>query len=269
MRNCDQLSYTLQQVNFNFDTKSSLFSLIYSNVKAYRAPLFAFQMNIMNAIPSILSKYIAMSLLPKDSLEQILKVVDDSQEKSDSRLTLATPKRELLAYYESRLLLDVFTLDQGLLMTMATPFAARQTAFTVYKAIRVLLPQMDEDTAIKWDMEAEQLAVSKNLKTSLVTRDQLDKCIGSSKYRICHETLATENKDSSCLAISYFGEIMNALEVCDTVPVPLPLKVKATNLGYGIWLLLHQPRPTSNSKKIIWTLQHWQVRKQSKDVESA
>ena len=78
MRNCDQLLYTRQQVNFNFDTISSLLSLIYSNVKAYRAALFAFQMNIMNAIPSLLSKYVPMSLLPKESLEQILKVVDDS-----------------------------------------------------------------------------------------------------------------------------------------------------------------------------------------------
>ena len=179
-----------------------------------------------------------MPLLPKDSLEQILKVVDDSQEKSDSRLILAIPKQELLAYYESRLLLDVLTLNQGLLMTMAIPFASRQTAFTVYKAIVVPLPQMDEDIAIKWDVEAENLAVSENMmETSLVTRDQLDKCFGSSKYRICHETLATENKDSSCLATLYFGNIMDALEVCDTVPVPLPLKVKATNLGYGIWLI--------------------------------
>ena len=29
----------------------------------------------------------------------------------------------------------------------------------------------------------------------LVTRDRLKNCIGSSKYKICHETLATENKD--------------------------------------------------------------------------
>ena len=210
LRNCDQLLYSRQQVNFNFDTISSLFSLIYSNVKAYRAALFAFHMNIVNAIPSLLSKYIPMSLLPKDSLEQILKVVDDSQEKSDSRLTLAIPK-QLLAYYESRLLLDVLTLDQGLLMTMGIPFASRQTAFTVYKAIVVPLPQMDEDTAIKWDVEAEYLAVSENLmETSLVTRDQLDKCIGSSKYGICHETLATENKDSSCLATLFFGNTMDA-----------------------------------------------------------
>ena len=82
------------------------------------------------------------------------------------------------------------------------------------------------------------MALSENLmKTSLVRRDQLDKCFGSSKYRVCHETLATENKDSSCLAALYFGKFMDALEVCDTVPVPLQLKVKATNLGYGKWLI--------------------------------
>ena len=121
---------------------------------------------------------------------------------------------------------------------MAIPVASRQTAFTVYKAIVVPLPQMNEDMAIKWNVEAEYLAVSENLReTSLVTRDQLDKCIGSSKYRICLETLATENKDSSCFATLYFANIMDALEVCDTDPVPLPLKVKATKLGYGIWLI--------------------------------
>ena len=72
-----------------------------------------------------------MSLQTKEPLEQILKVVDDSQEKSDSRLTLAIPKQEYLAYYESRLLLDVLTLDQGLFMTMATPFAFRQSIHSV------------------------------------------------------------------------------------------------------------------------------------------
>ena len=96
---------------------------------------------------------------------------------------------------------------------------------------------MDEDMAIKWHVEAEYLSVSENLETSLVTLDQLDKCFGSSKYRICLETLATKNKYSSCLATLYFGNIMDALEVCDTVPFSLPLKVKAPNLGYGIWLI--------------------------------
>ena len=161
MRNCDQLLYT-RQVDFNFDTISSLLSLIYSNVKSYGTPLFAFQMNIMNSILSLLSQYVPMSLLPNETLD-ILELVDDEQEKSKNRLSLAIPKRELLSYYESRLLLDVSTLDYGLLMTMAIPFASRQSAFTVYKAIVVPLPQVEE-IAIKWEVESEYLAVSEDLR---------------------------------------------------------------------------------------------------------
>ena len=99
MRNCDQPLYT-RQVNFNFDTISSLLSLIYSNVKSYRAALYAFQMNIMNAIPSLRSQYVPMSLLPKESLEIILQQVATEQLQSRDRLTLAIPLDELLAYYE-------------------------------------------------------------------------------------------------------------------------------------------------------------------------
>ena len=59
------------------------------------------------------------------------------------------------------------------------------------------------------------------METSPVTRDHLDKCIGSSKYRICRETLAAENEDSSCPATPSFRNILDALEVCDAVAVPL------------------------------------------------
>ena len=147
-------------------------------------------------------------------------------------------KQELLAYYEPCILLDVLTLDDGLLMTMAIQFGSRQTALTLYKAIVVPLTQMDKDMAIKGNIEPECLSVTENLKeTSLVTRVQLDKCISSNKYHFCDKTLATENKDSSCLATLYFGKNMDVLEVCDTVLVPRPLKVKPTNVVYGLWLI--------------------------------
>ena len=66
-----------------------------------------------------------MCLLRKESSEQILKMINDSKEKSDNRLKMATPKQDLLAYYESRLLMDVLTQDDGFLVTMAIPFASR------------------------------------------------------------------------------------------------------------------------------------------------
>ena len=75
------------------------------------------------------------------------------------------------------------------------------------------------------------------METLLVTRDQLDHSIDSSKNRICHETLATENKNSSGLATLELDTNMDALEVCHTVPVALLLTFKTTSLGFGIWLI--------------------------------
>ena len=144
MRNCDQPLNTRQQVNFKFDTISSLLSFFYSNVKSNRAVLYAFQMNIMNAISSLLTQYGPISLLPKESLEIIVQQAATEQLQSRDRLTLAIPLDELLAYYEARLLLDVLTLDNGLLMTISIPLASRQTVFTVHKAIVVPVPQLEK-----------------------------------------------------------------------------------------------------------------------------
>ena len=78
------------------------------------------------------------------------------------------------------------------------------------------------------------MAVSEYLRdTSLLTRDQMDKCIGSIKFSICHETLATQRIDSSSLSTLYLGNILDAMEVCDTEPFPLPLKDKSTDKGHG------------------------------------
>ena len=49
--------------------------------------------------------------------------------------------------------------------------------------------------------------------------------------------MATETSDASCLAVLYFGNVMDAIEVSDNEVVTLPLKEKATKLGYGTWLI--------------------------------
>ena len=123
-------------------------------------------------------------------------------------------------------------------MTMSIPLASRQTVFTVYKAIVAPMPQLEKEYAIRWTTETVYIAISEDLRgTALVSQDQLAKCIASNKYKICHETMATETSDASCLAVLYFGSVMDAIDVCDTEAVTLPLKEKATNLGYGIWLI--------------------------------
>ena len=45
LRDCYQLLFANQQLNFNIDTVSSLLSMIHGSVKSYRPALFVFRMN--------------------------------------------------------------------------------------------------------------------------------------------------------------------------------------------------------------------------------
>ena len=136
-----------------------------------------------------------MCLVPNDGLKNILGVVADEQVKSADRLFLAIPISESLSYYET----DTKTIKEGLLMTLSIPLASRQKAFTVYKEHAIPLPQPEPESALKWKIEAEYLAVSEDqMKTAAISQGQLEKCIGSSKYQICHRNMATEIGNSSC-----------------------------------------------------------------------
>ena len=236
MRNCDQSLYSRQQINFNFDTISSLLSLFYANVKSYRAALFAYHVSLRNSIPTLLNQYIPMSLLSKESLEIVLDKVAVAQTRELERLTLAIPFQELLSYYEARLLQDVIRLPQGLMMTMSIALASRRTVITIYQAIPLPMPQIDEVDALQWDIQAEYLAVSEDGRE--ITHRQLENCIGSAKYRICHEGIATEGVQSSCLSLLFFGNLIRAMKVCDVKPIVLPVTDQVINLRYGIWLIM-------------------------------
>ena len=180
-----------------------------------------------------------MSLLSKDSLETVLNKVAIAQTRALDRLTLAIPFQEMLSYYEAQLLQDVLTLPNGFLMTMSIPLAFRRTVLTTYQAQPLPMLQPDDVDAIQWEIEAEYLAVSEDgRETALITRRHMENCIGSSKYSICHEGLATEGVQSSCLSLLFFGNLIQAMKVCDMKPVTLPTKEQAVSLRYGIWLIL-------------------------------
>ena len=233
--NCDQLLISRQQIKF--DSFSSLFLLAYANIRTYRAALYAFRINLMTANPTLLKKRLPVSLVPKDSLDNILRVVAEEQVQSADRLSLAIPISEILSYYKAELLSDSITVKEGLLMTLSIPLASRQKAFTVYKAYAIPMPQPKPDLALKLKIEAEFLAVSEDqMETAAISHGKLDKCIGSKKYQICHENMATEMGHSSCLANLFFKGTLDALKVCDTEKMSSPVREQAQNLGFGVWL---------------------------------
>ena len=239
LRDCDQLLFANQQLNFNFDTVSSLLAMIHASVKSYRSALFAFRMNILNSIPVLLQGHLPMSLIPMESLLAILDSVSLEQSKAKDRLSLAIPTSDLLSYYDSRLLDDAITVPEGLLLTLNIPLASRQTVFTLFEAKIIPMPLPDDlQSALIWNIEAPYLALSENnLESSVLSTEQFEHCLGSSKYRICSETFSTEIGHSSCIATLYSFNTIEALAVCDTSVISLPSVEHATNLGFGIWLI--------------------------------
>ena len=166
LRDCTQMLFSNKQLNFNFDTAASLLSMLYAEVKSYRTALYTYRMNILNAIPTLLQQHLPMSLVPKESLLAILKFVAADQSLNGSRLSLAIPPIDLLSY-DAKLLRDVVTLDEGLVLTLAIPLASRQTVFSTYQAQIIPMPQPEPRMAIRWVIEAPYLAISEDQMESV------------------------------------------------------------------------------------------------------
>ena len=143
---------------------------------------------------------------------------------------------EIIAFYESQLLRDVLVVEQGLIMRIAIPLATKDSAFTVFRAIAVPMPQPEQDSAIKWKLEAPYLAISENNKeTAFLTDYDLSRCMGSSRYQVCLDMIATETGHDSCLATLYFKDSVAALHVCETEQIVVP----ATENGkFRIWSMV-------------------------------
>ena len=123
-------------------------------------------------------------------------------------------------------------------MRIAIPLASHQTTFTVFRSIAVPKPQLEPDLAIKWKLEAPYLAISEdNMDTAYLTEYDPSQCIGSSRYQICLDMIATETGHGSCLATLFFKGSVEALQISDTEHNALPATEKAENLGFQFWLI--------------------------------
>ena len=238
LRDCTQTLFSNQQINFNFDTAASLLNVVYADIASYKTALYAFKTNVLNSIPTLLDQRLPTSLVPRESLLAVIDAVYKSQKEEHHRLTLAIPPSDIHSYYDAKLLRDVTTIEAGLLLNLAIPYASSQTAFQMYRAQVIPIPQADPTEAIKWVTEGSYLAILEDsMETTVLTEEQYANCLGTSTYRICHQTMETHLGQSSCLATLYFHSTMTALTVCETEKILLPTPEKETNLGYGIWLI--------------------------------
>ena len=98
LRDCDQVLFSRQQINLNYDTISSLLALTFANIKSYRGALYTYKITMMNSTQPLLNNYLPMSLVPRQALLAILNDVASEQWRKMDRLSLAIPMEEIIAY---------------------------------------------------------------------------------------------------------------------------------------------------------------------------
>ena len=192
LRDCTQTLFSNQQINFNFDTAASLLNFVYADITSYKTALYALKTNVLNSIPTLLDQRLRIPLVPRESLLAVIDAVYKSQKEENHRLTLAIPPSDIHSYYDAKLPRDVTTIEEGLLVNLAIPYASIQTAFQVYRPQVIPMPQADPTEAIKWVTEGPYLAISEDsMETTILTEDHYANCLETSTYRICHQTMET------------------------------------------------------------------------------
>ena len=67
LRDSNQMLISNQQPNFNLDTFSPFLPMIHASIKSYRSALFAYHVNLFEAIPVLIRCQLPMSFIPIDS----------------------------------------------------------------------------------------------------------------------------------------------------------------------------------------------------------
>ena len=238
---CTEYLFTRSQINLLRTTVTARLQTILSAIQSFRVALWAYRATLLDAIPNMAKGYIPMSLIPRDTLLQILEEIHREQGRDTEHRTLALTLDNLLRYYETPLIRRVESSEDGLLITIAIPLTTRSMVMDVYEGIPLPMPTGDNATATMWKPTARYIAVSHEHKeNALLTAEQLAECIGPDDAAVCRRGFATTSNWNSCLATLFYHVAEAAVTTCDITTITLPRAEEARSLGYGRWLILCQ-----------------------------
>ena len=239
MRNCDQFLYIREETNYHANLLNSVLSVIYTNLRTYRASLHSFRMTLLGSSSTMADGFLPLTLIPRQILQDVLHQVLLQATPAHHQSSFSIPIENLMSYYETKLVSQVVSTDFGLLFTLLIPFSSESTVLDLFHAIPIPMPPDDSLTATVWEIETEYIAVAKSgHEAALLTRFDLNECIGSKSYSICFSSFPMEKAMDSCLATLFYKDVLAALEVCQIKTITLPLEEKAQYLGIGRWLIL-------------------------------
>ena len=130
---CDQFLFAKQQPVFNYDTISSLLSMIHASVKSYHSAFLELCMINLFSFPVLLKCYLPMSPIPMESRLEITDSVSLRQSNADDRLNFSITASDLLSSCAFRLLADFITVSKVLLLPPKILLASLQTVLTPFE----------------------------------------------------------------------------------------------------------------------------------------
>ena len=239
LKNCDQTLYNRGQINHARIVMLTALQQVYTNIKTYRTALFSYRINLLNSLSSMSSRLIPMSLVPKHDLHGILLALVEARAFNNDGLTLAlNADDEISAYYETQLLQEVYADEVGLIIKVSIPMATKASKLNIYRAIPIPMPEGRTGRAQVWKLNGNYLAITHTgERHAVLTKQQLDDCVGSTTISICNNGFALNSHADSCLYSLMKEDEMTALKDCETESIQLPVKEQAQNLGYGRWLI--------------------------------
>ena len=129
-----------------------------------------------------------------------------------------------MSFYDSRWLVDVFTLPDELLLTLNIPPASQPTVFTPFEAklLSKLIPD-EPQMAPTWQKEAPYLTLSEDKPESSVffSEEHFEHCL----VYLCTEfepKRSQRSMDTLFYCDVFFSSPIDALAVCETTAVTLP-----------------------------------------------
>ena len=100
-----------------------------------------------------------------------------------------------------------------------------------------------------------RIQLFRKLNGNLLFWQQYWKCLGTSIYGICHQTMKKYLGQSLYFATFCFHSEIKALAVRETEKILLPTAEIATNLGYGIWFII-AASSAFTLRSTAWTKQY-------------
>ena len=72
MRNCDQILHIREETNYNANLLNSVLSVIYTNLRTYRASLHSFWMTLLGSSSMMADGFLPLALIPRQIQQDVL-----------------------------------------------------------------------------------------------------------------------------------------------------------------------------------------------------